>query len=103
MTSPAATASRTVHVLVEGRVQGVGFRAFVEREAVARGLTGWVRNRRTGAVEAVLSGAAGDVAAVLDACRKGPPAGRVDALFTIADVDSGVLGTFSTFEVRQTD
>ena len=44
------------HVIVHGRVQGVGFRAFVEHEALRRGLEGWVRNRRDGSVEAVFAG-----------------------------------------------
>ncbi len=43
----------SLHVSITGRVQGVGYRAFVEGEAVARGLSGWVRNRRDGSVEAV--------------------------------------------------
>ena len=65
--------SRTaVHVIVEGRVQGVGFRAFVEREAKSRGLAGWVRNRRDGSVEAVFAGEAEDVESMIAACHRGP-------------------------------
>jgi acylphosphatase len=66
------------HVMFHGRVQGVGFRAFVEYEATERRLEGWARNRRSGAVEAVLSGEAADIDAVIEACRKGPPSARVD-------------------------
>jgi acylphosphatase len=66
------------HVMFHGRVQGVGFRAFVEDVATSRGLEGWVRNRRSGSVEAVLSGEAADVDGVIDACRKGPPSARVE-------------------------
>ena len=66
------------HVMFHGRVQGVGFRAFVEHVAGLRHLEGWVRNRRSGAVEAVLSGEAADVEQVIEACRKGPPSARVD-------------------------
>ena len=66
------------HVMFHGRVQGVGFRAFVEHVAGQRRLQGWVRNRRSGAVEAVLSGDAADVEAVIDACSRGPPSARVD-------------------------
>jgi acylphosphatase len=66
------------HVMFHGRVQGVGFRAFVEYAASERRLQGWVRNRRNGAVEAVLSGEAADVDAVIEDCRKGPPSARVD-------------------------
>ena len=66
---------RAVRVVVRGRVQGVGFRAFVEAEVLSRGLSGWVRNRRDGTVEAVLSGEDEAVRAVLAALREGPPAG----------------------------
>jgi acylphosphatase len=75
-----AIAVRTVRVRITGRVQGVGYRAWVEAEAINRGLDGWVRNRRDGAVEAVFSGPALSVADMLAACRKGPPAALVDAV-----------------------
>ncbi len=94
--------TRTVQILVEGRVQGVGFRAWIGQAAQARGLTGWVRNRRTGAVEALLAGDDAGVAALLAQCRLGPPAARVDALYTIADVDDDSLGSFTGFEARST-
>ncbi len=68
------------HVLVKGRVQGVGFRAFVEHEALKRGLEGWVRNCRDGSVEAVIKGDEQKVAEMIEACRRGPFAARVDAL-----------------------
>ena len=68
------------HVVMRGRVQGVGYRAFVEHEALRLGLEGWVRNRRDGTVEAVFSGADDVVAAMIDACRRGPPAARVEAV-----------------------
>ena len=68
------------HVIVHGRVQGVGFRAFVEGEALARGLQDWVRNRRDGSVEAVFMGEAATVAAIVEACRRGPFGARVDVL-----------------------
>ena len=68
------------HISVRGRVQGVGFRAFVEGEALARGLQGWVRNRRDGSVEAVFMGEAATVAAIVEACRRGPFGARVDVL-----------------------
>ena len=68
------------HVVVRGRVQGVGFRAFVEREAVKRGLQGWVRNCRDGSVEAVFAGEPAVVADMIEACRRGPRMSRVDAL-----------------------
>jgi len=69
------------HISVRGRVQGVGFRAFVEHEALERGLGGWVRNRRDGSVEAVFAGDEAKVAAAIEACRRGPMSSRVDALY----------------------
>ena len=68
---------RAVHLTVTGRVQGVGYRAFVEDEATARGLAGWVRNRRDGSVEAVVSGDTEAVDRMVAACRKGPYAAGV--------------------------
>jgi acylphosphatase len=68
------------HMMVRGRVQGVGYRAFVDHEARVRGLEGWVRNLRDGSVEAVLAGAEDVVAAMIAACRRGPSLARVDAL-----------------------
>lgn len=68
------------HIVVRGRVQGVGFRAFVEHEALTRALQGWVRNCRDGAVEAVFAGPSAVVADMIEACRRGPYAARVDAL-----------------------
>ena len=69
------------HLSVRGRVQGVGYRAFVEHEALRHGVEGWVRNRRDGSVEAVLAGSAAKVEAVVAACRRGPFAARIDALY----------------------
>ena len=68
------------HVLVRGRVQGVGYRAWTERAALSRGLTGWVRNRRDGNVEAVFIGDEGAVAAMVEACRNGPGGAFVEAV-----------------------
>jgi acylphosphatase len=71
---------KIAHVIVRGRVQGVGYRAFVEHEALKLGLEGWVRNRRDGSVEAVFAGAPEKVDAVIEACWRGPLGARVDAL-----------------------
>ena len=68
------------HVTINGRVQGVGYRYFVEQAARSRDLEGWVRNRRDGSVEAVFAGAAEAVTAMIAACRRGPSSARVDAL-----------------------
>ena len=68
------------HVRVRGRVQGVGFRMFVEDAAAMHGIEGWVRNRRDGSVEAVFAGAPEAVRAVIEACRRGPRGGWVEAV-----------------------
>ena len=73
------------HVVIRGRVQGVGFRAFVEDVAAEHDLEGWVRNRRDGSVEALFKGREEAVEAVIEQCRTGPPAARVEAV----DVDEG--------------
>jgi acylphosphatase len=65
-------------VLIRGRVQGVGYRAWVDHQARRLGLQGWVRNRRDGSVEAVFEGAEDAVAKMIASCRNGPPSGRVD-------------------------
>lgn len=67
-------------VVIRGRVQGVGFRAWTELTAVEQGLEGWVRNRRDGAVEAVFAGGDDVVLAMIALCRQGPRGARVDAI-----------------------
>jgi acylphosphatase len=61
-----------VRVLVRGRVQGVGYRAWTERAARALDLDGWVRNRADGSVEAAFAGAEAAVAAMVARCAEGP-------------------------------
>jgi acylphosphatase len=78
--SAAGSADVIRHVVIRGRVQGVGYRDFTERTALKFGLAGWVRNRRDGAVEAVFAGPADAVAAMMEACRRGPFNARVDGI-----------------------
>jgi acylphosphatase len=82
---------RAVQVTITGRVQAVGFRAWTEGQASARNLSGWVRNRRDGVVEAVFGGETHAVEAMIAACRVGPPAAQVDAVLVeeLADPPSG--------------
>jgi acylphosphatase len=70
--------STTRHLRISGRVQGVGYRDALRRQALANGLAGWVRNRLDGSVEAVLQGDAQGVEQVIAWARRGPPAARVD-------------------------
>lgn len=64
-------------VLISGRVQGVGYRDWMQAEALRLGVSGWVRNTRAGEVEALLDGDPGAVAELLRDCRRGPPAAAV--------------------------
>jgi acylphosphatase len=86
------------HLLISGRVQGVGFRYSMAEEAGRLGATGWVRNRRDGTVEAVLDGPAGVVDALLAWARRGPPSARV-----IEVLISESTETFERFETRPTE
>ena len=70
----------TRHVVIRGLVQGVGFRAWTEYTALERGLQGWVRNRRDGAVEALFVGPSDGIAAMIAACHQGPRGSRVDGV-----------------------
>jgi acylphosphatase len=65
-------------VMIRGRVQGVGYRYWVEQHAIAHALEGWVRNRRDGSVEALFSGPENVVSNMVEACRRGPSSARVD-------------------------
>ena len=77
-----------LQVVIRGRVQGVGYRAWVEHQARTLALEGWVRNRRDGSVEALFAGPPKHVADMVALCRHGPPSSRVDSVTSeTADVD----------------
>ena len=67
-------------VMITGRVQGVGYRAWVEHRAREHELEGWVRNRRDGSVEALFAGPADVVSEMVARCRRGPSSARVEAV-----------------------
>jgi len=90
-------AKRRVYAVVEGRVQGVFFRAHTREEAMALDLTGWVRNRADGAVEAEIEGESGDVERMLQWLHQGSPASRVSRV-RVAELP--VAGNEDTFVVR---
>ena len=80
--------SGAIHqVTIRGRVQGVGYRAWVEHQARTLGLEGWVRNRRDGSVEALFSGPAETVAKMTAFCRRGPSSARVE---TVTEEAAGI-------------
>jgi acylphosphatase len=82
-------------VLVSGRVQGVGFRFFVEARAAAEGIHGWVRNLADGRVEALLEGDAESVDRVESALRRGPSAAQVEDVIVELVAPSGRATGFS--------
>ena len=86
------------HLVISGRVQGVGFRYSMAEEAERLGATGWVRNRRDGTVEAVLDGPAGAVDGLLAWARRGPPSAHVTGVQI-----SETPGAFERFEMRPTE
>ena len=83
------------HVVIEGKVQGVFFRANVQQVARSLDLTGWVRNLPDGRVEAVLEGAENNMAAMLDWCRQGPPYAAVRQVKITEEPYSGDYRDFS--------
>jgi acylphosphatase len=97
----------TRHLLIRGRVQGVGFRWSMCAEANALGLSGWVRNRHDGSVEALAHGPSDAVATLVDWAHHGPAGARVVALEVVA-VDAAVDAAVETtpasnaFEQRPT-
>lgn len=76
----SAGAGKSVRVRIRGRVQGVWYRAWTTEAATACGVTGWVRNRRDGSVEALFMGSATAVDALIAACREGPELARVESI-----------------------
>jgi len=87
-----------IRLIVKGRVQGVGYRFWARGEALRLGLDGWVRNRANGSVELLAAGPAGAVEALIEACRRGPPAARVASVERFEAQDEHRLG----FEERPT-
>lgn len=85
-----------LHFLVQGRVQGVGYRWFVQREAGELDLRGWVRNTDDGDVEIVASGAQEDLAELRASLRRGPRGSRVDRVIEhcLDDREAGDLSAF---------
>lgn len=87
------------HLQITGRVQGVGFRYSMQREAKRLDVHGWVRNRRDGSVEALVQGSEAAIAAISDWARRGPPGAHVEnVLVSNADAEEA----HASFEQRPT-
>jgi acylphosphatase len=88
-------------VVVRGVVQGVGFRYAARAEAESRGVSGWVRNRSDGAVEAEIEGAAADVDALVGWMRLGPPGAEVtDVEVSSIPTESASPGLFRVLPTK---
>ena len=92
----------TRRLIISGRVQGVGFRWSLHAEARARGLDGWVRNRRDGTVEALISGAPETVEALTAWAFQGPPSARVDRVLFNEEPNPDDGETLAGFKQRPT-
>lgn len=94
----SAEAVITRHLRITGRVQGVGYRWNMAQQAQAMGVSGWVRNRWDGSVEALACGVAEAVQVLVEWARRGPEFGRVDEV-VVTEVEAGdVVGGFEQRE-----
>lgn len=89
-------APTAVDIRVTGRVQGVSFRAYAERQAQRLGVTGWVRNEPDGSVAAHAEGEPAAVEAFVDWCREGPSYARVDGV----EVTPAAVTRATSFRLR---
>ena len=87
-----------MNVWISGRVQGVSYRAYTQKQARALGLTGWVRNLSDGRVELVAEGPPEMIQALIAWCRQGPPFASVEEVRTR---ELAATGEFEDFEVRR--
>ena len=97
MTSAEKSLPQARRFLVRGRVQGVGFRWFVEREAHILGIAGWVRNNPDGSVEVLAMGTREQLAGLRSRLREGPRAARVD---NVEESDAEPVAGLNSFRVR---
>lgn len=86
--------NKRLHLIIEGRVQGVWFRESTRRRAVSLGVLGWVRNRSDGTVEAMMEGDAQAVTSLAEWCRQGPPGAGVTAVHEREELWTGEFDSF---------
>jgi len=82
-------------IVVSGLVQGVWYRAYTERTAMALGLKGWVRNMPDGNVEAVMEGPRAAIEMAILECKKGPPSSRVENVKIVWEEPTGEFSAFN--------
>ena len=92
-----ATGVQTRKFVVRGRVQGVGFRWFVEREARTLGISGWVRNNSDGSVEVLASGTQEQLFGLRSRLQQGPRAARVD---NVEEAEAKPIAGLNTFRIE---
>jgi acylphosphatase len=97
MTSTEKTAALAHRYVVRGRVQGVGFRWFVEREAHILGISGWVRNNSDGSVEVLAQGTREQLLGLRSRLRQGPRAARVD---DVEEFEARPVSGLNTFRIE---
>ncbi|MGA8313305.1 MAG: acylphosphatase [Terriglobales bacterium] len=90
-------ATQARRFLVRGRVQGVGFRWFVEREAHVLGIAGWVRNNADGSVEVLAIGSREQLLGLQSRLRAGPRAARVD---DVEELEAKLIAGLTTFRIE---
>ena len=90
-------ATQALRFVVRGRVQGVGFRWFVEREAHVLGVSGWVRNNADGSVEVLAQGTRDQLLGLRSRLRQGPRAARVD---DVEESEVGPVAGLSSFRIE---
>ena len=88
-----------IQLRITGRVQGVAYRAWAQRQAEALGLSGWVRNRRDGSVEALFCGPRERVQAMIESCRTGPRLAQVEDVTVLGPAEP-VTGGFTIAPIR---
>ena len=86
------------HIFIEGRVQGVFYRSWTQRQAEKLGLTGWVKNLEDGRVEVVAEGEKENLSKLIEAVKKGPPLSKVEHLDIIWEEATGEFGEFEIFK-----
>ena len=84
-----------LHIVIEGRVQGVFFRSSTRNESCKLGLTGWVKNCPDGRVEAVFEGDIDNIYQIVEWCKKGPPGAFVENVETVWEQANGEYDSFS--------